>query len=100
MRPCREESVDVGTIENLYIEGDNLDALKLLQESYLGKIKMIYYEFYLIMIISSYLRCVKKMRTRLTEQTVDKFFNAPCELTGTFRTKRRILHGGCHARHF
>lgn len=42
MRPCREESVDFDTTENLYIEGDNLDALKLLQETYLGKVKMIY----------------------------------------------------------
>ncbi len=42
LRPCREESVDFDTTENLYIEGDNLEALKLLQESYLNKIKMIY----------------------------------------------------------
>ncbi len=42
LRPCREESVNFDTTENLYIEGDNLDALKLLQETYLGKIKMIY----------------------------------------------------------
>lgn len=42
MRPCREESVDFDTTQNLYIEGDNLDVLKLLQETYLGKIKMIY----------------------------------------------------------
>ena len=42
LRPCREESVDFDTTENLYIEGDNLDALKLLQETYLGKVKMIY----------------------------------------------------------
>ena len=42
LRPCREESVDFDTTQNLYIEGDNLEALKLLQESYLGKIKMIY----------------------------------------------------------
>lgn len=40
--PCREESVDFDTTENLYIEGDNLEVLKLLQKSYLGKIKMIY----------------------------------------------------------
>lgn len=40
--PCREESVNFDTTKNLYIEGDNLDALKLLQESYLGKVKMIY----------------------------------------------------------
>ena len=42
LRPCREESVDFDTTENLYIQGDNLDVLKLLQETYLGKIKMIY----------------------------------------------------------
>lgn len=42
LRPCREESVDFDTTENLFIEGDNLEALKLLQETYLGKIKMIY----------------------------------------------------------
>jgi len=42
LRPCREESVDFETTENLFIEGDNLDALKLLQETYLGKVKMIY----------------------------------------------------------
>ncbi len=42
LRPMREESVDFDTTRNLFIEGDNLDALKLLQETYLGKIKMIY----------------------------------------------------------
>ncbi|GAB55029.1 adenine-specific DNA-methyltransferase [Glaciecola punicea ACAM 611] len=42
LRPCREESVNFDTTENLFIEGDNLDALKLLQETYLGKVKMIY----------------------------------------------------------
>ena len=42
LRPCLEESVDWDTTENLYIEGDNLEVLKLLQESYLGKVKMIY----------------------------------------------------------
>lgn len=42
LRPCPEESKDWDTTENLYIEGDNLDVLKLLQESYLGKIKLIY----------------------------------------------------------
>lgn len=42
LRPCRKESVDFDTTKNLFIEGDNLDALKLLQETYLGKIKMIY----------------------------------------------------------
>ena len=42
LRPCPEESVDWNTTENLYIEGDNLEVLKLLQESYLNKVKMIY----------------------------------------------------------
>lgn len=42
LRPVREESVDFDTTRNLFIEGDNLDALKLLQESYLGKVKLIY----------------------------------------------------------
>ena len=42
LRPCPEESVDWDNTENLYIEGDNLEVLKLLQESYLGQIKMIY----------------------------------------------------------
>ena len=42
LRPCRAESVDFDNTENLYIEGDNLEVLKLLQETYLGKIKMIY----------------------------------------------------------
>ena len=42
LRPCREESVDFDNTENLFIEGDNLEALKLLQETYLGKVKMIY----------------------------------------------------------
>jgi adenine-specific DNA-methyltransferase len=42
LRPCREESVDFDTTKNLFIDGDNLDALKLLQESYLGKVQMIY----------------------------------------------------------
>ena len=42
LRPCREESVEFDTTKNLFIEGDNLEALKLLQETYLGKVKMIY----------------------------------------------------------
>ena len=42
LRPCREESVDFDNTQNLFIEGDNLDALKLLQETYLNKVKMIY----------------------------------------------------------
>jgi len=42
LKPCREESVDWDTTENLFIEGDNLEVLKLLQKAYFGKIKMIY----------------------------------------------------------
>lgn len=42
LRPCREDSVDFDSTENLYIEGDNLDVLKVLRETYLGKVKMIY----------------------------------------------------------
>ena len=42
LRPVREDSVDFDTTQNLYIEGDNLDVLKLLRETYLGKVKMIY----------------------------------------------------------
>ncbi|MFL3513587.1 site-specific DNA-methyltransferase, partial [Citrobacter freundii] len=42
LRPCREESVDFDDTKNLFIEGDNLDALKLLQENYLGRVKVIY----------------------------------------------------------
>ena len=42
LRPCKEESVDFDTTENLYIEGDNLDVLKLLRETYLNRVKMFY----------------------------------------------------------
>ena len=42
LRPCRKESVDFDNTDNLYIEGDNLEVLKLLHETYLGKVKMIY----------------------------------------------------------
>lgn len=42
LRPCREESVDFDHTQNLYIEGDNLDVLKVLRETYLGRVKMIY----------------------------------------------------------
>ena len=42
LRPCREESVDFDNTQNLYIEGDNLDVLKVLRETYLGKVKVIY----------------------------------------------------------
>jgi len=42
LRPCREESIDWDTTQNLFIEGDNLEVLKLLQKSYANKVKMIY----------------------------------------------------------
>ena len=42
LRPCREESMDFDNTENLYIEGDNLEVIKLLQKTYPGKVKMIY----------------------------------------------------------
>jgi adenine-specific DNA-methyltransferase len=42
LRPCRAESISFDTTQNLFIEGNNLEALKLLQETYLGKVKMIY----------------------------------------------------------
>lgn len=42
LRPCREESVDFDTTKNIFIEGDNLEALKLLQETYLGRVKLVY----------------------------------------------------------
>ncbi|MDD7497753.1 MAG: site-specific DNA-methyltransferase, partial [Fibrobacter sp.] len=42
LRPCKDESVDFDNTQNLYIEGDNLEVLKLLQNNYLGKVKMIY----------------------------------------------------------
>ncbi len=44
LRPCREDSVDFDSSRNLFIEGDNLDALKLLQEAYLSRIKLIYFD--------------------------------------------------------
>ena len=53
LRPCREESVDFDNTKNLYIEGDNLEVLKLLQETYLGKIKMIYIDMILQSLIQS-----------------------------------------------
>lgn len=58
LRPCKEESVNWDTTENLYIEGDNLEVLKLLQESYLGKVKMIYIEI----IIPKWIQDVGKIK--------------------------------------
>ena len=58
LRPCREESVDFDTTENLYIEGDNLDVLKLLQETYLGKVRLIYIEI----IMQSMIQCQGKIK--------------------------------------
>lgn len=53
LRPVKEDSRDWDTTQNLYIEGDNLEALKILQESYLGKVKMIYIEIILLSLIQS-----------------------------------------------
>ena len=47
LRPCKEESKDWDNTENLYIEGDNLEVLKLLQKSYYGKVKMIYIDIFM-----------------------------------------------------
>ena len=58
LRPCPEESKDWDTTENLYIEGDNLEVLKLLQESYLNKVKMIYIEI----IMQSMIQCQGKIK--------------------------------------
>lgn len=44
LRPAREESINFDTTRNIFIEGDNLEALKLLQETYLGKVKLIYFD--------------------------------------------------------
>ena len=54
LRPCKEESKDWNTTENLYIEGDNLEVLKLLQKSYHGKVKMIYIDIFLPTLIQSH----------------------------------------------
>ncbi len=53
LRPCPEESINWDSTENLYIEGDNLHVMKLLQESYLGKVKMIYIDIYPAYLIQS-----------------------------------------------
>ena len=53
LRPCREESVDWDTTQNLYIEGDNLEVLKLLQKSYHGRVKMIYIDIFIPSLIQS-----------------------------------------------
>jgi adenine-specific DNA-methyltransferase len=69
LRPCREESVDFDTTENLYIEGDNLDVLKLLRETYLNRVKMIYIDLITPELIqinvsskSGFLGCAKPQR--------------------------------------
>ena len=62
LRPCKKESVNFDTTENLYIEGDNLEVLKLLQEPYLGKIKCIYIDIYTTRLIQWDKRdCLKKL---------------------------------------
>lgn len=53
LRPCKEESKDWDNTENLYIEGDNLEVLKLLQKSYYGKVKMIYIDKRIAYLIQS-----------------------------------------------
>jgi len=65
LRPCVEESRDWDTTENLYIEGDNLEVLKLLQESYLGKVKMIYIDIFLPSLIQSHI--AQKARNRMVQ---------------------------------
>ena len=63
LRPCPEESKNWETTENLYIEGDNLEVLKLLQESYLGKVKMIYIRIIPAMISSMpTISCVRRKK--------------------------------------
>ena len=54
LRPCKEESKNWDTTENLYIEGDNLDVLKMLQESYLNSVKVIYIEISLSVLIKKF----------------------------------------------
>ena len=73
LRPCKEESKDWDTTENLYIEGDNLEVLKLLQKSYYGKVKMIYIDLHIILVEILFIRIIfeiiyriiKKLRGRL-----------------------------------
>lgn len=61
LRPCREESVDFDNTENLYMEGDNLEILKLLHETYLGKIKMIYIEIIIPSLMQSTDDCLMRI---------------------------------------
>lgn len=60
LRPCKDESVDWDNTENLYIEGDNLEVLKLLQESYLDKVKMIILIHHIIQEMISFIMMILK----------------------------------------
>lgn len=72
LRPVKEDSVDWDNTQNLYIEGDNLEVLKLLQKSYLGKVKMIYLIRLTIRVMTLFimmiLRCLLMSMLRLREQ--------------------------------
>ena len=66
LKPCvpRNESVAFDTTQNLFIEGDNLEALKLLQESYLGKVKMIYMIHLITLAMTSFMMILPKAPMR------------------------------------
>ena len=76
LRPCKEESTDWDNTENLYIEGDNLEVLKLLQKSYYGKVKMIYILIIQVEILSIKItfmiisKIIKKSQDRLTAREI------------------------------
>ena len=96
LRPMREDSVDFDTTRNLFIEGDNLDALKLLQETYLGKVKMIYSDppyttgrnlIYKTTILSAALN-FSRHRGTLTRKGVGS--------QQTYRRMEDFIRTGCH----
>jgi adenine-specific DNA-methyltransferase len=64
LRPTRGESVDFDRTQNLFIEGDNLEALKLIQETYLGQVKMIFIDPRTIRVMTSYTKMISLSRTR------------------------------------
>ena len=66
---CREESRDPDTTENIYIEGDNIDALKLLQEHYRGKVNFIYIDIFIPSLIQSHI--AQKARNRMVQAVSD-----------------------------
>jgi adenine-specific DNA-methyltransferase len=68
LRPCREESVDFDATENLYIEGDNLNVLKLLRETYLNRVKMIYVAHYGNYLIACFKRLDTALITEIAKQ--------------------------------